>query len=343
MSAPPRPSFSPFFRLSRPLSGAFLLLALSAPARADARGGGHTLVVASWGGALGKAQDQAFFQPFARATGVGVRRFAWDGDAPVPANRPARGRHAWAMALMEDSTARIACMQGSLQRLGGSAGSAEACSVPALHDGVVLAWDRGRIPSAPRWSDFWDVVRYPGKRGLRKDPRSTLEIALMADGVAPADVYTVLATPEGVARAFHKLSQLRPYIVWWTTGADSARIIGNGSVLMTSAAAGEVAAQDAASSAAGRGRRDVGLQWAQGLDDGLCWGIAPGLDAAERDRARDLLHYMAGTERVARFAALYRARPDDQAMQPLPMDAAFWQDHLPDLARKFADWLAAPA
>ncbi|MBB2203240.1 extracellular solute-binding protein [Gluconacetobacter tumulisoli] len=315
-----------------------LLLALSAPARVDARGSGHTLAVATWGGALGKAQDQAFFQPFARARGVGVRRFAWDGDGQVPANRPARGRHAWAMALMEDSTARIACMQGQLQRLGGAPGSADACSVPALHDGIVLAWDRGRVPTAPRWSDFWDVVRYPGKRGLRKDPRSTLEIALMADGVAPGDVYALLATPEGVARAFHKLSQLRPYIVWWTTAADSARIIGNGSVLMTSAAAGEVAAQ-----AATGGRRDVGLQGAQGLDDGLSWGIAPGLDAGERDRARDLLHYMAGSDRVARFAALYRARPDDAAAQPLPMDAAFWQDHLPDLARKFADWLAAPA
>ncbi|MBB2158248.1 extracellular solute-binding protein [Gluconacetobacter diazotrophicus] len=300
----------------------------------DARAGwrAHALVVEGWGGALGKAQDQAFFRPFAASTGTGILRYVWDGGSlPAPA-----GRHAWALALVEDSTARIACMQGRLQRLGGSPGSADACGVPALHDGIALAWDRGRIPAAPHWSDFWNIVRYPGKRGLRKDPRSTLEIALMADGVAASDVYTVLATPEGVDRAFHKLSQLRPYIVWWTSAAESARIIGDGSVLMTSAAGGEVAAS------AGSGHRDVGLQWAQSLDDGLSWGVAPGLDSTVRDRARALLHYMSQPEQIARFAGLYHARPDDPSLQPMPMDAAFWQTHLPGLAKRFADWLATP-
>jgi putative spermidine/putrescine transport system substrate-binding protein len=289
-------------------------------------------VVENWGGALGKAQDQAFFRPFASSMGTGILRYVWeDGSLPGPA-----GRRAWTVALMEDSTARIACAQGKLQRLGGSSGSADACGVPALRDGIALAWDRGRVPAAPHWSDFWNIVRYPGKRGLRRDPRSTLEIALMADGVAPSDVYAVLATPEGVARAFHMLSQLRPYIVWWTSAAESARIIGTGSVLMTSAAGGEIAA------AASSEHRDVGIQWAQSLGDGLSWALAPGLDNTVRDRARALLHYMAQPEPAARFAALYRARPADAALQPMPMDAAFWQDHLPDLAKRFDDWLATP-
>jgi len=41
-----------------------------------------------------------------------------------------------------------------------------------------------------------------GKRALRKGPKTTLEIALMADGVAPKDVYKTLGTNEGVERAF---------------------------------------------------------------------------------------------------------------------------------------------
>ncbi|NVN09946.1 extracellular solute-binding protein [Nguyenibacter vanlangensis] len=315
-----------------------LLLALT-PTRLEAksRWRTHALVVNSWGGALGKAQAEAFFRPFAASSGASVLHYIWDGNLPVLAERPPIGRGTWMLALMEDSTARIACLQGQLQRLGGSPGSADACGVPALHDGIALAWDRGRVPSAPHWADFWNVVRYPGKRGLRKDPRSTLEIALMADGVPASDVYTVLATPEGVARAFHKLSQLRPYIVWWTDAADSARIIGNGSVLMTSAAAGEVAAmQDAA------GHRDVGLQWDQSLDDVLCWGVATGLDDATRAKVRALLTYMGQPEQVTRFAALYHGRPVS-GPQPIPMDAAFWQAHLPELTKRFADWLAAPS
>ncbi|MBB2180826.1 extracellular solute-binding protein [Gluconacetobacter tumulicola] len=323
------------FRSLRRLLIGLLLLAI-VPTGGNARTGwrAHALVVNSLGGALGAAQDKAFFRPFAAQMKVGILRYVWDGD-PQPAASHGSGGRAWTVALMEDSTARAACMQGVLLRLGGAPGSADACGVPALREGIALAWDRGRIPVAPHWSDFWNVVRYPGKRGLRKDPRSTLEIALMADGVAPADVYAVLATPDGVARAFRKLSQLRPYIEWWTSPAESARIIGNGSVLMTSAVGGEV-------TAAGSGQRDVGLQWEQSLDDGLSWGVAPDLDRATRDRARSLLHFMTQPEQVARFASLYHARPDAPSAQPVPMDAAFWQEHLPDLSRRFADWLAAP-
>ena len=33
-------------------------------------------------------------------------------------------------------------------------------------------------------ADFWNVDKFPGRRGLRKVPRVNLEWALMADGVA---------------------------------------------------------------------------------------------------------------------------------------------------------------
>ena len=68
------------------------------------------------------------------------------------------------------------------------------CGVGAAIANLVLAWDRDKFPATPTWADFWDVAKYPGKRGLRKGVRGNLEIALIADGVAPADVYKVLAT-----------------------------------------------------------------------------------------------------------------------------------------------------
>ena len=42
------------------------------------------------------------------------------------------------------------------------------------------------------------MAKYPGKRGLHKGVRGNLEFALMADGVATADVYKTLATSDGV-------------------------------------------------------------------------------------------------------------------------------------------------
>ena len=58
-------------------------------------------------------------------------------------------------------------------------------------------------------ADFWNTRKWPGKRGMRQGPKLNLEIALMADGVPPGDVYKVLATPAGVDRAFAKLDQVK--------------------------------------------------------------------------------------------------------------------------------------
>ena len=75
----------------------------------------------------------------------------------------------------------------------------------------------------------------PASAACTAGVRGNLEFALIADGVAPADVYKVLATADGVDRAFRKLDQLKPYIVWWQTGAEAAHILASGDVLMTSA------------------------------------------------------------------------------------------------------------
>ena len=42
-------------------------------------------------------------------------------------------------------------------------------------------------------ADFFDIEKFPGKRGMRKGAKVNLEMALMADGVPAAEVYDVLA------------------------------------------------------------------------------------------------------------------------------------------------------
>ena len=58
-----------------------------------------------------------------------------------------------------------------------------------------------------------------------------LEWALMADGVAPADVYKVLGTDEGVDRAFKKLDTIKKDIVWWEAGAQGPQLLADGQVV----------------------------------------------------------------------------------------------------------------
>ncbi len=83
------------------------------------------------------------------------------------------------------------------------------------------------------WADFWDTKKWPGKRAIYKTPQDALEIALLADGVPRGDVYKVLATTAGVDRAFKKLDQLKPNIVWWTNPGQSRQMLASGEVTMS--------------------------------------------------------------------------------------------------------------
>src|SRR5882724_13557559 len=71
-------------------------------------------------------------------------------------------------------------------------GSTSDCGVGMFASSIALAFNPDKLKNAPNsWTDFWDLRKYPGKRGLRRSAKYTLEIALLADGVAPSDIYRV--------------------------------------------------------------------------------------------------------------------------------------------------------
>ena len=86
-------------------------------------------------------------------------------------------------------------------------------------------------------------------------------------GWRPGDVYRTLRTSDGVDRAFRKLDQLKPYIVWWRSGAEAARILESGEVFMTSAPSPQIALANRAS------HRNFGMQWAGSLSVLHSWGV----------------------------------------------------------------------
>jgi len=190
----------------------------------------------------------------------------------------------------------------------------------------VLAWDQHRATAAPNWGDFWDVARHPGKRGLRLDPRSTLEIALLADGVPASGVYATLSTADGVDRAFRKLDQLRPYIVWWRTPEDAARIMDNGSALMTSTPADELAGAERKSGFA--------AQWHQSLRQNLSWAVPHNVPDADARRVTGILR----EQNPHHDDAPDNTTPDSGS---LTIDDGFWTNHLDDLESRFQTWFNA--
>ncbi|MFB9948705.1 extracellular solute-binding protein [Rhizobium puerariae] len=96
----------------------------------------------------------------------------------------------------------------------------------------VMAWKTGKAPDRLlTFADFFDTKTYPGLRGLRKRPNENIELALRADGVAPADIYKVLSTADGWDRAFAKLDQIKSNVdVWWGDDSTTPQLYLSGEV-----------------------------------------------------------------------------------------------------------------
>lgn len=89
----------------------------------------------------------------------------------------------------------------------------------------VLAYRTDKYDQAPTSSaDFFDLQKFPGPRAANNYPVGTLEFALLADGVAPADLYP-LDVERGLA-ALKKLNDQEP-IVWYDSGAQQVELMTN--------------------------------------------------------------------------------------------------------------------
>ena len=307
-------------------------------------------------GSLAEAEEATLFKSVVEGTGVSLSA-TLSGDPAASLQMPSDD--APDLLLLRGDRLRAACQAEQVARidwdqLGGRAKfqpqGLQDCGLGAVFVTDVLAWDRDKFPATPTWQDFWDIAKLPGKRGLHGGVRITLEIALMADGVAPGDVYKILRGDDGVERAFRKLDQLRPYIVWWRTGADAARILNSGEVLLTSAPNGEVAR------VAQIHHRNLGLQWNGSLTSVLSWAVRR--DSPQQDQARQFLKaaadpaIQAALQSIIPYGGVAIGANDNlppevaAASSGLPahltagvaVDEAFWQNNLARLTQRFEAW-----
>src|SRR4249919_3866956 len=209
------------------------------------------LAVVSWGGAYQDAQREVYFKPFTAQTKIPMAEENWDGGVGTLRAKIQGGNNNWDVVQVESDELLLGCEEGLYEKLdwtklGGKdkymPDAVNDCGVGAIVYSFILAYDGDKIKGdTPKsWADFWNTQKWPGKRALRKGPKTTLEIALMADGVAPADVYKVLGTPAGVDRAFKKLDQLKPDLVWWEKGAQPPQLLASGEAVMVDAYNGRI-------------------------------------------------------------------------------------------------------
>ncbi len=294
------------------------------------------LSVISFGGANKEAQVKAYYEPFTKATGTKVVAGEYNGEMAKLKAMVETNSVSWDVVEVESSEVARGCDEGFFEKL----------------DYKVIG-SKGELKAAPTsWADFWDVKKFPGKRGLRKTAKYALEAALLADGVAQKDVYAVLATPAGVDRAFKKLDELKPNIQWWEAGAQAPQYLISGDVVMTSSFNGRI------SNAQKEGNKNLSIAWNGGLYEVEYWVVPKGTpkkDLAMKFIASTVkpesqieyakqIPYGPTTKNAAgkiepSLASTLPSSPENLKMA-VAVDPAFWLDHGEELERRFNAWAA---
>lgn len=235
-----------------------LLLVAAATGLLAAHASAQQITVTSWGGAYTRSQVAAMHEPFTKATSVRILSEDYNGGLAEIRAQVKTGNVKWDVVDVELAEAIRGCDEGLFEKIDASKlpkgadgtdaksdflpGMVNDCAIANISYANVVAYDRAKLGANPptRLEDFFDLRKYPGKRGMKKEPNVNLEWALMADGVAPADVYKVLSTPAGVDRAFRKLDTIKSQIVWWSAGAQPPQLLASGDVVMTSVFHGRI-------------------------------------------------------------------------------------------------------
>jgi putative spermidine/putrescine transport system substrate-binding protein len=334
------------------------------------------VTVMSWGGAYTTSQVEAYHKPWAAATGKNVVSVDSDNPAPAVKAMVEAGNVTVDVADVEYADAIRLCDDGMLEEIGMDAlppgadgtpaaedflpGSVTDCAVATIVFSTVFAYDTSKIANGPTSiADFFDLEKFPGKRGMRKGAKANLEMALMGAGVPAADVYETLSTPEGVDKAFAELDKIKADTIWWEAGAQPPQLLADGEVAMTTAYNGRIFA---AAVAEGKPFETV---WDGQVYEYDLFVIPKG--APNKEDALDFVKFATSTQALAdqaKWIAYGPARKSSGAlvgmyndgkteMGPyMPTSAAnltnalassyeFWVDHDAELNDRFNSWLAS--
>ena len=300
-------------------------------------------------------------EPDRRVPARPVAVIDFDGALPVEAD----------VVYMPAGALADACAKGRLQKIDWNrigeigqyldaavtdcgVGAAVWAMLPA-YDPAVFAGAASPGPAPAVWADVFDIDRIKGARALPDTARDTLEIALLADGVAAVDVYDLLETPAGVDRAFAALDRLKPAIVWWKTPEEASALLAEGKAVIAAAPSMSLLNRNEAT--------DTGhaLVWGAGFYQIDAWAIPQDAKhpaeamtwlgfAAQPENQSELpkairagITHLAAIEQVSPIAARDTPTSPGHLSELMPSDADFWARRGPALEKRFRDWRAAAA
>ena len=358
-----------------------LLLATSALAIAASAAAAEDMTIVSWGGAYLNSQQKAYHDPY-MAMNPGLNIINDDASAEAVAKLRAMneaGNLTWDLVDVVPSDAMRLCDEGLAMPIDFDKVLAPApdgtpatedfgallvseCFIPQIVYSTTFGYRTDMVGDTPPTSvcDVFDLAKYPGKRSLQKRPIDNMEWALYCDGVAKDEIYNVLGTDEGVARAFAKLGTIKDSVVWWNAGAETPQLLADGEVVMGSTFNGRLF------SAIAEQNQPIGMLWDMQSFDLDGWVIPTGLPEDRLARVLDYVRVATETQRLADQSKYISYGPARASSAPLvsthaelgiemaphmptdPKNAAnthiydyeWWADNRDDLDAKFQAWLA---
>ncbi len=328
-----------------------------------------SLTITSWGGAYGRSQQETMYKPFTAKTGIKILSEDYNGGLAEIRAQVKTGNVKWDVVNIEPAEALRGCDEGLFEKIDQSklpkgddgseakndftAGSITACAISTIAGSYIVAYDKAKLGNKipDRLEDFFDLKKFPGKRGMKKEPQVNLEWALLADGVPVEKIYDTLTTPAGVERAFKKLDTIKPQIVWWNAGAQPPQLLASGEVTMTSAYNGRIYDANI------KDKRNFGIVWDGQIIVPDMWAVIKG--SKNTSAAMDFVYFSTSTKPLAEQTKYISYIPARKSSLPLvdqdvrawlpgswrkgrsfQTNAAWWADYGDELNQKFAAWIA---
>ena len=246
--------------------------AIAAPAIWDsASAENRQLFIRDPGGPFTKGFGDAYYEPFRKATGIEVVGIV-SGAEPTSQIKSMvdTKTYTWDIAGGISMTAAVQLLkEGNYIEKHGLDNDPTVMEIPAEYRSeyvvgsdvytTVLGYRTDTFKDKPptSWRDYYDVQNFKGRRVMRKHPFDSIEIALMADGVARDNVY-----PCDFDRAFKAMDRLKPSVTaWWSSGAQATQMLTTGEADMLPVWANRI-------QAAIDGGSPVAIMW-----DGNVWGL----------------------------------------------------------------------
>src|SRR5690606_7353671 len=185
------------------------------------------------------------------------------------------------------------------------------------------------------------------KRAMRKRPQVNMEWALLADGVPPAQVYDVLATPEGQQRAFDKLDSIRKDLVWFDSWSQAPQLLNDGGAVLVQSANGRFY------DSIRQENKPFVIVWDGHVYDLDAWAIVKG--SPKKELALKFIAYATGSKPLAGMPDIAYG-PTRKSSMPLADQSAaphlptahleqgvqagsgLWADYGDSLGERFSEW-----